>query len=259
MTPGVWWWNAALLLAIVVPLWLFSLWRRDASIVDPWWSILFLAVTVRTSLATGVDARKTALVTLVAIWALRLWLHLLIRSRGKPEDPRYQAFRRRFGPERYWWVSLFQVFLLQGLLALVISAPLQFAASRPPGEPWHALDALGLVLFATGFVFEAGADWQLQRFRNDPEKRGQVLDTGLFALTRHPNYFGDALVWWGFGGFASTSLAGAATWIGPALMTFLLVRVSGVALLDEHLSKTRPGYAQYVARTSGFLPRWRRR
>lgn len=248
--------NALLLLVLVSLLWLVSVKLRDASIVDPWWSILFLAVSARTAVVTGLGPRNLALLALVAAWALRLWLHLLVRSRGKPEDPRYQAFRVRFGAERYWWVSFFQVFLLQGLLALVISAPLQYAASRASSEPFHALDALGLVLFATGFVFEATADRQLQRFRDDPASRGRVLDTGLFALTRHPNYFGDAVLWCGFGCFASTSFAGALTWLGPALMTFLLMRVSGVTMLDEHLTKTRLGYAAYIARTPGFFPRW---
>ncbi|MBM4376526.1 MAG: DUF1295 domain-containing protein [Deltaproteobacteria bacterium] len=247
--------NALSVLAIMAGVWLASVRLRDASIVDPWWSILFLAVTARTVLATGIDARKAVLVALVAAWALRLFAHLALRSRGKPEDPRYAAFRARFGAARYWWVSFFQVFVLQGALALVISAPLQYAASRPVGEPFHGLDALGLVLFVAGFACETSADVQLQRFRNDPSMRGKVLDTGLFAWSRHPNYFGDAVLWWGFGCFAASSLVGAATLLGPALMTYLLVRVSGVTMLDAYLTKTRPGYAEYIARTPAFIPR----
>ena len=247
--------NALTIFAIVTVLWGASVRLRDASIVDPWWSILFLAVTARTALTTTLGPRKLALLALVALWALRLFLHLFGRSLGKPEDPRYAAFRVRFGSHRYWWVSFFQVFVLQGALALFISAPLVFAASRPADEPFHALDALGVVLFAIGFGFEAIADRQLQRFRDDPQSRGRVLDTGLFAYTRHPNYFGDAVIWWGFGCFAATTVAGAATLLGPALMTFLLMRVSGVTMLDEHLLRTRPGYAAYLARTPGFFPR----
>lgn len=250
--------NALLVLAIVSALWVVSVKLRDASIVDPWWSILFLAVTARTALATPLGPRKLALLALVALWALRLFAHLFVRSLGKPEDPRYAAFRVQFGAHRYWWVSFFQVFLLQGALALVVSAPLVYAASRPAHEPFRPLDAVGLALFVAGFAFEAVADRQLQRFRDDPESRGRVLDTGLFAYTRHPNYFGEAMLWWGFGCFATTSALGALTWVGPLLMTFLLVRVSGVTMLDAHLTKTRPGYAAYVARTPGFFPRPKR-
>jgi steroid 5-alpha reductase family enzyme len=247
--------NALTVFAMMTCVWLASVKLRDASVVDPWWSMLFLALTSRTAWTTGLDARKAMLLAVVSVWALRLFAHLTLRSRGKPEDPRYAAFRRRFGEARYWWVSFFQVFVLQGTLALLISAPLQYAASRPVGEPFHWVDALGFVLFAVGFAFEAIADRQLQRFRDDPDMRGKVLDRGLFAWTRHPNYFGDAVLWWGFGCFAATSLAGLATLLGPALMTYLLVRVSGVTMLDAHLTKTRPGYAEYLSRTSAFLPR----
>jgi steroid 5-alpha reductase family enzyme len=250
--------NALLLLALATALWLASVRLRDASIVDPWWSILFLVVTANTVRRTGLTPGKTALLVVVALWSLRLFAHLLWRSRGKPEDPRYAAFRQRFGPERYWWFSFFQVFLLQSALAFAISAPLQWAASRPGPDPvsWH--DALGLALFAVGFVFEAGSDAQLQRFRNDTSRRGAVLDTGFFALTRHPNYFGDAVLWWGFGAMAQGEPIALITLFGPALMTFLLVRVSGVSLLDEHLAARKPGYAEYMRRTPGFVPRWPR-
>lgn len=247
--------NAALVLGLMTFLWLASIKLRDVSIVDPWWSIAFLIVTAHTAVATGLGPRKLALLVLVGLWALRLFVHLFRRSLGKPEDPRYTAFRVRFGAERYWWFSLFQVFLLQGSLALLVSAPLQLAASRSPDEPFRILDGLGLALFAVGFAFEATADHQLQVFRDNPANKGRVLDRGLFAWTRHPNYFGEAVLWWGFGCFALDSLAGAATLLGPVLMTFLLVRVSGVSMLDEHLSRTRAGYADYVARTSGFFPR----
>jgi steroid 5-alpha reductase family enzyme len=259
MTPALFAGNALLVLALMTGVWLASVKLRDASIVDPWWSILFLAITARTVLATGLGPRKLVLLGIVALWSLRLFAHLFRRSLGKPEDPRYAAFRARFGPERYWWFSFFQVFVLQGALALVISAPLQFAASRPAEEPLHAIDVLGLALFAIGFAIEALADRQLQRFRDEPSNRGRILDHGLFAWSRHPNYFGDALLWWGFGCFALSSLGGALTLVGPALMTFLLVRVSGVTMLDEHLTRTRPGYAAYVARTSSFVPRPPRR
>jgi steroid 5-alpha reductase family enzyme len=217
--------------------------------------MLFLLVTTSTVLATGVTPAKVLLLVMVAVWALRLWLHLLLRSRGRPEDPRYAAFRQRYGPHRYWWVSFFQVFLLQGALALIISAPLQLAAAAAAPDPVRATTLLGLLLFLAGFVLEAVADYQLRRFRADERTRGRILDTGLWRFSRHPNYFGEALLWWGLWLCAVDEPYGWLTIFAPALMTFLLVRVSGVALLDAHLAATRPGYADYVKRTSGFLPR----
>lgn len=144
-------------------------------------------------------------------WALRLWLHLLARSRGKSEDPRYTAFRQRLGPERYWWVSFFQVFLLQGCLALLISAPLQLAAAAPAPDPIRATSLAGLLLFLAGFAIEVVADAQLQAFRDDPARRGAVLESGLWRYSRHPNYFGEALC-----GGASGSARSAGLGAGPA-------------------------------------------
>ena len=245
--------NAILVAALMSALWVVSVIRRDASIVDPWWSIAFLVVTTNTVLATGFTPAKVLLLAMVAVWAIRLWLHLLLRSRGRPEDPRYAAFRQRYGPDRYWWVSFFQVFMLQGVLALIISSPLQLAASAAPPDPVGAATVLGLLVFLAGFGIEAVADYQLQRFRSE-RTGGRVLDTGLWGRSRHPNYFGEALLWWGFWLCAVDEPYGWLTVYAPALMTFLLVRVSGVALLDAHLAD-RPGYADYMKRTPGFVPR----
>ncbi len=250
--------NAALVLALLVVLWLVSVRKRDASIVDPWWSMLFLLITANTITQTGFTPGKTLLLVLVAAWALRLWLHLLVRARGQAEDPRYAAFRERFGPERYWWFSFFQVFLLQGCLALFVSAPLQLAGAAPWPDGLTLLDGVGALIFGLGFGFEVVADRQLDAFRRDPSRRGQVLDTGLWRFSRHPNYFGEALLWWGFGLCALDQPLGWVALAGPLLMTFLLVRVSGVSLLDAHLRSTRPGYADYIERTPGFVP-WRPR
>lgn len=247
--------NASLVLALMTALWVVSVFRRDASIVDPWWSIAFLLVTGRTAVSAGLTPAKTLLLLLVAIWAIRLWLHLLLRSRGRPEDPRYAAFRRRYGPARYWWISFFQVFLLQGCLAVLISAPLQLAAAAPAPDPigWTAL--AGLLVFGIGLALEVVADAQLQAFRSDPAHSGGVLDTGLWRFSRHPNYFGEAVLWWGFWLFAVGHPCGWVSLAAPLLMTFLLVRVSGVAMLDAHLRATKPGYADYIRRTSAFLLR----
>jgi steroid 5-alpha reductase family enzyme len=247
--------NFALILALVSLLWLVSIARRDVSIVDPWWSIAFLLPTAHSCLATGLGASKLALLALVALWAVRLWLHLLVRSRGKGEDPRYAAFRVRYGAERYWWFSFFQVFLLQGALAFVISAPLQLSASAPAADGISPIDWLGFALFAVGFGFEAIGDAQLLAFQRDSKKRGQVLDTGLWRYTRHPNYFGECLIGWGFWLCALDQPFGWATVFAPLLMTFLLLKVSGVAMLDAHLTSSKPGYREYIERTSAFFPR----
>lgn len=256
--------SAALVLALMTVLWIVSVRLRDASIVDPWWSIAFLLVAAHTVLRTGLTPGKALLLAAVAAWAFRLFLHLLLRSLGKPEDPRYAAFRAKYGPERYGWFSFFQVFLLQGALVVVISAPLQVAGSTLAPDPVSATDLLGLAVFLAGFGVEAVADAQLARYRKarakgGPDAPGPVLDSGLWRFSRHPNYFGEALLWWGFWLFALDAPWGWTTVFAPALMTFLLVKVSGVAMLDALLAAKKPGYAAYMRRTSGLVPLPRRR
>lgn len=247
--------NLGLVVALMLAVWLYSLWRRDASVVDPWWSVGFLLVCAHTVWQRGPTPGKVLLLALVAVWAVRLWLHLLLRARGRPEDPRYAALRERWGPRRFWWVSLFLVFLLQAALMALISAPLQLAAAAPPPDPIGPWDLAGALVFACGFGWEAVADWQLTRFRRDPARAGQVLDRGLWRFSRHPNYFGDAVLWFGLWLCALDRPGGLATVFAPLLMLVLLLRVSGVTLLDAHLLATRPGYAEYVRRTSAFFPR----
>ena len=252
--------NVALVLALMTALWAVSVFLRDASIVDPWWSIGFLLVTALTVARTGLTPGKTLLLGMVGAWAIRLWLYLLSRSRGKAEDPRYAAFRRKYGAERYWWISFFQVFLLQGFLIVLISAPLQLAAAAGHPDPISLTDLLGLGLFVVGLLTEALADAQLNAFRaaralGGPGAQGPVLDSGLWRFSRHPNYFGEAVLWWGFFLCALDAPLGWATFLAPALMTFLLVKVSGVAMLDAHMAATRPEYADYIRRTSAFLLR----
>jgi steroid 5-alpha reductase family enzyme len=247
--------NAGLVGVLMFTLWLVSIPLRNVSIVDPWWSVGFLLITAHSVISTGSAPAKGLLLAMVGAWSTRLWLHLLLRSRGKPEDPRYAGFRQRFGPERYWWLSLFQVFLLQGVLVVIISAPLQLAGSAPGGREIGLPEICGLALFVVGFGFEVVGDRQLQAFRTDPSKKGKVLDTGLWRYSRHPNYFGEALLWWGLWVFCLPAPWAWASVFSPALMTFLLMRVSGVPMLDAHLAATRPGYKEYLERTSGFFPR----
>jgi steroid 5-alpha reductase family enzyme len=250
--------NAALVAAMMGMLWVWSVVRRDASVVDPWWSIGFLLVTLSSGWARPLTPGRTLLAALVAIWALRLWAYLIMRSRGKPEDPRYQAFRARYGERRYWWVSLFQVFGLQGSLIVLLSAPLQLAMTRPLPDPVTLWDVLGAGLALGGIAMEAIADAQMAAFKRRSDAGQSVMDQGLWAYSRHPNYFGECLVWWGF--WASSIDAGWAwlTVLSPLAMTYLLIRVSGVAMLEPDLLRRRPGYADYVARTPAFVP-WPRR
>jgi steroid 5-alpha reductase family enzyme len=154
---------------------------------------------------------------------------------------------------RFRWISLFTVFLLQGALLWFVSLPLQLAAAQNSEQPFRALDALGVTVFLIGFAFEAVGDWQLSRFKGDAANAGRVLDRGLWRYTRHPNYFGDFLVWWGL--FLLAAACGAWwTIAGPLMMSVLLLRVSGVSLLERSLNQRKPEYAEYVRRTSSFFP-----
>jgi steroid 5-alpha reductase family enzyme len=240
--------------ALFFAVWLLSLVRRDASIVDVFWGVGFVAVALSTwTFERGYEPRATLVLGLVALWGLRLAGHLLLRNRGQPEDPRYQAMRRAHGA-RFAWVSLYTVFGLQAALLWIVSLPAQVAITAAVPAWLGPLDAIGSALFAIGFLFEAVGDLQLARFRADPANRGRVLQRGLWAWTRHPNYFGDALVWWGIFAIALGVPWGWATLPAPALMTLLLLRVSGVALLERSIAKRRPEYEQYRERTSAFLP-----
>lgn len=245
--PYIW------MLAVIT--WSISVVKQDVSIVDSAWSLLFLAAALAYAIGHDQSMPRTALVlALVTLWALRLSLHILVRSWGEPEDRRYQAIRARNQPG-FAWKSLYLVFLLQGILAWIISLPLLAALSNSAALGW--LDALGVALWLTGFVFESIADWQLTRFKADPKNRGRVLDTGLWRTTRHPNYFGEFLVWWGF--FLIAVSAGG-TWsiVAPILMSILLLRVSGVTLLEQDIAERRPAYRDYMASTNAFFPGPRR-
>ena len=250
--------SGAALALTVSSLWLLSLRRRDASIIDAWWGPAFLLAGASAALASGAPSggRRLLALALVATWGGRLALHLLRRNAGRGEDPRYAAMRRAHG-QRFWWISLLTVFLLQAALAWVVSLPVQAAAALPP-TPLGALDAAGALLWLAGFLFEAVGDAQLARFLREPSSRGRALDTGLWRYTRHPNYFGDACAWWGLG---LLGLAAGAPWtlVGPLVMTVLLRRVSGVTLLERDMAARRPAYRDYAARTSAFLPWFPRR
>ncbi len=243
----------AILLACMSALWLLSVLLRDASIVDPFWGMTFVisAWYYFSQTPDGDPARKWLLVALVTIWGLRLSIYLLWRNWGQGEDFRYQGFRQKYGPQRYWWVSFFQVFMLQGLLAWIISAPLLGAQIR--GGGLGLVDFLAAGVWLIGFIFEAGGDLQLARFKADPAHKGQLLTSGFWRYTRHPNYFGDSACWWAFGllSLAAGSIFAA---LGAVIMTALIIRVSGLYRLEASLVKEKPGYADYIRRTSAFIP-----
>jgi len=256
---GIWLMAGGVVLGLMILLWLLSLALRNASIVDIFWGTGFVIVAWAAFLFTpdGFLPRKLLLAALVTIWGLRLSIHILRRNWGKPEDFRYAAWRQESG-RSWWWFSFFKVFLLQGVLLWIISAPLVAAQFSPAPARLGLLDVLGVLVWAFGFYFEAAGDAQLERFKSNPANKGKLLTTGVWHYTRHPNYFGDAAQWWGYFLIA----AGAGGWwtvFSPVLMTLLLVRVSGVALLEKTLIETKPGYREYAQTTSAFVPWFPRR
>jgi steroid 5-alpha reductase family enzyme len=203
--------------------------------------------------AEGYVGRRLLISVMVTIWGLRLAVHIATRSWGQGEDRRYRAWRERVG-ERFWWMSLFTVFGVQGILLWVIALGVQAGqiAQFPAAFTW--LDALGALVWAVGFGFEAVADWQLTRFKSNPANQGHVMDGGLWAYSRHPNYFGEMLMWWGVFLVVLSTPRSLWTIVSPLTITFLLLRVSGVTLLEKTIVDSRPGYAEYQRRTSAFFP-----
>ena len=241
--------TAAAIGGCVFVLWLLSLRLKDASIVDLFWGTGFVIIAWVALGLSGFSPRGTLVTGLVTLWGLRLSIYLTWRNHGRGEDPRYVVWRNQHGA-RWPLRSLFQVFILQGVLMCLISSPVQFAIiSKGDLGP---LDVVGAVLVLIGVAFETIGDLQLARFKANPANKGKVMTLGLWRYTRHPNYFGDAVVWWGLACFGIASGAWY-TVASSGLMTFLLVRVSGVALLESTMKK-RPGYTEYVESTSSFFP-----
>ncbi|RYF77314.1 MAG: DUF1295 domain-containing protein [Comamonadaceae bacterium] len=258
MAEGVTLWRlagAGLLatVALAVLCWAVSLQRRDASLADRIWGLMIVgAGWAYALLLPTASARLFATLATASVWALRLSLFITWRNWGHGEDRRYRAMRDEHG-ERFAWRSLWSVFGLQALLAWVVSAPFFAAALTPAPLGW--LDAAGLALAAFGLIYEAVADAQLARFKANPAHKGQVMDRGLWRHSRHPNYFGECCVWWGLGLVAlAGGFAGAWSLVSPLLMTVLLLRVSGVSLLEKDITERRPAYRDYVARTPAFVP-----
>lgn len=230
---------------VLFALWGVSLQLKDSSIIDIAWGPAFVLVAW---LSLSAAPHAFVVASLVSVWGLRLGLYLFWRNHGRGEDKRYVAMRKKHGAS-WWWKSAFIVFGLQGALVMIVSLPVRAAVSSPMADWGYA----GALLVVIGVAFESVGDWQLARFKANPDNKGKIMTTGLWSWTRHPNYFGDFVTWWGFGVFG---LATGAWWtaLGPIVMSVLLIRVSGKDLLEQDMMK-RPGYAEYARATSGFFPR----
>lgn len=252
----------ALAVAVVLGITLFVALRVGKhAVVDVAWGLGFVVIAV---VSYGVsaafdegDADRRLLVTaLTAIWGLRLATHIGLRSRGHGEDPRYEALLDKATGNRTAY-AIRKIYLTQGAVMWFVSLPVQVAAFQPDGlgfEGFGFLVWIGVFVWAVGMFFETVGDLQLTRFRNDADSKGKVLDTGLWRYTRHPNYFGDACVWWGLSLIAFSAWPGILTVLSPVFMTFLLAKGTGKPTLEKDMDKRRPGYTDYIRRTSGFVP-----
>ncbi len=224
------------------------------AVVDVAWGLGFVSVAAMAfvlSAGEGDGVRRVLALVLTAAWGLRLATHIALRSRGHGEDPRYEELMAK-APGHPNAFAFQRIYLTQGVVMWFVSLPvvvLAFETSAPNVLTW-----IGVLVWAIGLVFETVGDWQLTRFRNDPSTSGQVLDSGLWHYTRHPNYFGDACVWWGISLVAFSAWPGVLTVLSAAAMTWLLAKGTGKPLLEKDMASRRPGYAEYVRRTSGFVP-----
>jgi steroid 5-alpha reductase family enzyme len=245
---------AAAVVVVILLTWLVGLRLRDASVIDPVWGPAFVVVAVVAALVgNGCSARRWLLLALTAVWGLRLGWHLTKRKlHERAEDRRYAAMRQAH-PDNFALWSLGWVYGVQGAMVVIISLPIQVASQSPDRLSWAIVP--GLIVYLTGLAFESIGDEQLRRFKSRPESKGQVMDRGLWRYTRHPNYFGDACVWWGIWLVVLPTDGSWWTAIGPALITLFLVRISGKEMLERDIAQRRPGYADYIRNTSGFIPR----
>lgn len=235
--------------------WLLSIYLKDVSIVDSAWSLMFLAAAAVYLVQSGDYSLKNILVIcLVAIWAIRLSAHLTWRNWGEPEDRRYQIIREKYNPN-FNLKSLYIIFLFQAILAWLVTLPLLGVLTIGTDQSLNVLGLFiaGIVLWSVGLFYETVADWQLAKFKNTPSNHGKVMNQGLWKYSRHPNYFGEFLVWWGF---YLMALSAGAWWsiISPLIMTWLLLKFSGVVMLEETITERRPDYREYAKKTNAFFP-----
>jgi steroid 5-alpha reductase family enzyme len=251
MSLSLYVWGLVSTLGLATLTWLVSVLKRDVSIVDGVWALMLLAAA--TVYATGAEpytGRTTLILTLVVLWAVRLSGHIIHRNWGEPEDRRYRDIRQKYEPS-FVLKSLVLIFWFQAGLAWIISMPLWPALTVPVNG--GAFDVLAVAVWTIGMIFEGIGDWQLSRFKADPANHGKVMDRGLWRYTRHPNYFGECLIWWGFFLFA---LPAGAWWtvLGPLLLTYMLLKFSGVTLVEQTIIGRRPAYRAYIAGTNAFIP-----
>ena len=247
-------WNFAALLTMMFVGWLISLAFNNVTIVDTLWGLGFVLVAwITFFLADGYFTRKMLIAVLTTLWGLRLAGHLSLRNWGAGEDPRYGSWRKAAG-DRFWLISLFKVFFLQAVFLWVISMALQIGqlSSRP--DHLTGLDYLGLSVWLLGFLFESVSDFQLGRFKADSSNKGRVMKQGLWAYSRHPNYFGESLVWWGIFLIALATPNGWWTVISPIVITTVLLKMTGIPLMEKSIADQRPGYVEYIKSTSAFIP-----
>ncbi|MBL8380024.1 MAG: DUF1295 domain-containing protein [Burkholderiales bacterium] len=247
--------SGLLLWGVLTLVWLASLAKRDSSIMDIFYSAIVVLVVWAICLNRGTwSAQEVLSLVLVSLWGGRLSLYLAWRNLPHGEDPRYARWRAKFGANWWWW-SYFQVFLLQGVLVWLWTLPLHVALAVP--GPVHWSHGPALVVFMVGFAFQGLGDWQLARFKADPANRGRVLDSGVWGLTRHPNYFGEALMWWAFWCMSLAHPWGWATIVMPLWVTWFMARDSATPMQERYLMKSKPGFAEYAARVPRFVP-WTR-
>lgn len=243
-----------LLMAVLTLLWLVSLMIKDVSIIDIFWGFGFVLIAwfyAYSNILEEMDLRAQIFLGMVTIWGLRLAAFLAYRNIGNGEDYRYAQWRKDNG-KKWWWLSFIRVFALQGFLLWIISAV--FLPSFSIKAEMGIFEYIGIAFWAIGLFFEAVGDWQLMQFKKDKSNKGKVMNKGLWKYTRHPNYFGDSMVWWGFFIYTLSHPLGWMYVFCPIVMTLFLVKISGVAMLEVKLKKSKPKYAEYIRKTSSFIP-----
>jgi steroid 5-alpha reductase family enzyme len=243
--------SGELIIAMMTALWVLSLVLKNSSIMDIFWGTGFVLINLVAYLYSQQSTQQALVTIIVTSWGLRLSIHIFLRNHRKPEDFRYAQWRKEQGSQ-WWWISFFKVFLLQGILMWIIAAPLLAVQTVANVSSLIAVNVVGVAVWAIGYFFEAVSDYQLVRFKSDSQHQGKLLTSGLWHYSRHPNYFGDTMQWWGFYLLAAAS---GYWWtiFSPVIMTLLLLHVSGVTLLEKTM-KTRPGYEEYTRTTNAFIP-----
>ena len=246
--------NFSAVMAMMIAGWLVSLVKRNVTVVDSLWGLGFVLIAwITLILSDGYVGRSILIAAMATLWGLRLCIYLTWRNWGKSEDPRYGSWRKKSG-SRFWIVSLFKVFILQAVFMWCISLALQWGQMQRTPDHLTWLDALGAMVWAAGFLFESISDWQLARFKSVPSNKGKVMERGLWAYSRHPNYFGEFLVWWGFFLVTLPTPGGWWTVCSPLVVTMVLLKMTGIPLTEKTIASTRPGYREYVERTNAFIP-----